>query len=310
MNQAIKLILKPRMKDGVLISDESGDAYVIFEGMPTQEEIEFVNKNDVKNLILIDLYDFSILTCLPQINKLRIICSYAGRKEKHLKVDFSAVYKLRLHSLDLTISPKVLLSERYDCSKQAGLKKLKACFEHIVNLHKIESLESLLVNLHGKLTVLDFLTNKKELKYLNLHNGKFINLNGLSECTSLISLTLKDCEIKTSSEIGALSNLKNLFVASMVYDDIGKSLDKLTMLEYLYLNYNGTLDTVCWLKKMKDLKVFVLYCKVVDGNLEVCDQIPYVKIAIEYAHYNRKNIDLSKKVLGLSISGIPTYVSF
>lgn len=310
MDQVIKLMLKPKMKDGVLISDSNGDMYVVFDGMPTQNEMNFIHKNGVENLILIDVHDFSILNCLPHISKLQIIFSYAGRKEKHLKIDFSPIYKLQLHSLYLNINPKVILSEQYDCLKQVGLKKLQACFEHMVNLHKIESLESLYVDFNGKQRDLDFLANKKNLKYLNLQNGNFLNLKGLSGCTSLISLTLKRCEVKDSDEIGALTNLKNLFIASIIYDDIGRSLDKLTELEYLYLNYNGILDNVRWLKKMKGLKVFILYCKVMDGDLDACDRIPYVKIAIEYSHYNRKNVNLSKKVSGLSVSGIPTYVSF
>lgn len=310
MKQDLKYILKPKLQDGVTIIGDEDEIDVIIEEIPAQEEIDYINKNGIKNLTLIDPKDFSLLDMLPSICNLRILFSYSGRREKYIKIDFSPLYKRNLQSLYFTVNPKIVFSEQYDCFKQTGLKKLQACFAHIHNLDWIETLESLCINFNDNQADLNFLKNKKELKYLILQNGTFLTLKGLSNCESLNSLTLKRCEITNSGEIGALLQLKNLSIKSMVFDDLSKSLCNLTELEYLYLGYNGVLTDVFWLENMHHLNVFINYCKILNGNLECFDHIPYAKLAVEYPHYNRKNSDLSKTVAGLSASGIPTYLSF
>ena len=78
-------------------------------------------------------------------------------------------------------------------------------------------------------------------------------------------------------------------------------------IDYLF---SYKLSDIQWIYNMRKLRVFIVYCKIIDGDLSLCDNIPYVKLGTESSNYNRNNLQLQKKVVGEHVDGIPTYKAF
>ncbi len=310
MKSDLKLILRPIEKDGVLFARRDDCRSVILENIPTEKEIDYIINHNIDSLILIDLKSFDFFEKIRSMDSVQLIFSYFGSRKKNIEIDFSALYQAEIQYLYICASPKLIFLEKYDCLKQKGLCGLHACIDHVVNLDTISTLTSLMLDLNGKsLNEVSF-QSMSALRYLSLKNGSAFDFKNLTVCHELCSLTIKNFEIHNSEGLNQLTSLKNLYVSGIIKKDLSEDISSLSELEYLHLSYNGKLSTIQWLRTMPHLKVFIVYCRVMDGDLSPCDPIPYAKIGTEYSNYNRKNEQLQKVVVGEQIYGIPTYKIF
>ena len=71
-------------------------------------------------------------------------------------------------------------------------------------------------------------------------------------------------------------------------------LEKLENLELLDLSGSNEIPSLSFIRKLKNLKVFVFSVNVLDGDLTPCKDLSYAACVRGRKHYNMKNRDLPK----------------
>lgn len=308
MDRTLKAIYQITVQNYIAFSNT--EKAIVIENILKDCEKDYIKNTKTENIIIIDPLDFRFLNDIDIIKNLHVIFSYLGKKIKTIDIDFSPIYRYELDSFVLLANPKIVFLNPFDCALQTKIKKLKANFLQIRNLDVLKGLKSLSINLCNEKLDLKFLENKSDLEYLVLEDGFSDSLDCIQNCSSLVSLTIKNHHLNSARGLETLTCLKNLYISGIIRDDIGKYLVGLKNLEYVYLGYNGKISSLEFLEQSYDVKVLIIYCKVENGDLTLCDRIPYVKVAVEYPNYNRKNTDLRKEIKTISLYDIPTYIAF
>lgn len=147
-------------------------------------------------------------------------------------------------------------SELDNIDQLIHLQKLKNlsldCSESLANftvLEKLSNLEKIYLDAEG-LKTLDFVSKLKNLDTLCIYGGNLRNLDGLKNCSTLLSLSITYCvDIKDMSAVDGLRNLQEL-VLEIPYGCTAPKLDQLTGLRKLTIN---NMEDCSFLENMSDL---------------------------------------------------------
>lgn len=217
----------------------------------------------------VDILDYSPLYSLPNIKWLR--CEIPTKNNKNMSLDFSRLKELEYLCITGWNAEKNISSAR-------KLKTLYlnsgSCRGALSILQPVCTAENLVIS-DSLITSLSGISCTYRLKRLELSYNK--KLHDISELASLkntlLWLDIDNCNSIT--DFSVLSNLENL--------------------ELLRLSGTQSLPSLDFISKMPKLKCLVLTMNVVDGNMDVCTNIPYVAIK-NRKHFSHKDKEFSKSL--------------
>ncbi len=260
------------------------------------EYVAFIRENRIKCAMLI-LDDFSMLSRVPELEMLDLFPS--NQAPNH--ISYEPVYempKLRM------LSPKTVYGERdrkwteFDCGRLASAKQLEyfsGAGKGIRNLKALTGLKSLLLSGLREPDLRE-VVGSEQLDTLSLLLGKLESLDGLEHSKALKVLSLADCyplrDISALSAVGP--SLQGLMIDNCKNIEDFSVLGELRELRRLSLVGTGRIPSLSFLEKLPKLETLTLTMNVEDGNLQLCDRIPHVRVWPNRRHYNRKAEQFSK----------------
>ena len=287
-----------RPKDAMVIFhpyDAVGDNPVYFRcTKPLEEQIAYINERQVRRAIVVaenveflrqcpsieelwvmpahtgEQFDYAPLYDLPRLRYLRAQTVY-GKKKRVAPIDYSRLPQLQyvyiegkkghLHYETLPELEVLVLD-----SVQTAHKNLSDCFVS-------EKLKELYI-LQADVRSLDGIERAEQLEKLGLYYMRSLtDVSSLADLAgSLRHLTIEACgKISDFSVLNAQHGLRNL-----------------------RLHGSNVLPSLGFLRGMPELRELTFYMKSEDGDLSLCDEIPFVNIQ-NRKHYNRKNEELRKE---------------
>ncbi len=256
------------------------------------EHIEIINKMQLETATII-AEDISFIRKCPSLKHIEILVSETCRDT----FDFSPLYDMpeisSLRCKNEQFGSFWPDSTMIDYSKIKGLKHLWISGKGHLNYQKIKTLETLDMTEMDDKDLLDF--DLPQLKELCMMACKLESLSGIEKFQRLQSVDLcRMRRIRNIDSIGAVSSsLRMLSIENCPKIISFEVLSSLSEMEGLVLNGRNVLSDLDFLKKMSKLRFFHLTMNVLDGNLDLCMNIPYVDVQCK-KHYNRKNKELPK----------------
>lgn len=266
-----------------------------------EEHISYVQKNKVKKAIII-AEDIGFLKQCPSLEYLWIIPALAAED-----FDYSPIYELpnikwlqceTMYGIRAMydVEEKVKVAN-IDYRRLTGVKRLviSGAKGH-QNVSAAENVVSLQFNsgFPASKTLSSF-TPKADLSYFSVCQAPIQSLEGIEDLHSVRRLEL--LYNRRLSDISALRHLRD----SLAYLEINTCgricdfsvLSELTNLEFLTLKGSNTLNNLSFLKELPKLKNLQITMNVKDGDLSLCEMVPYVRIK-NHKHYSHKNTELPK----------------
>ena len=191
--------------------------------------------------------------------------------------------------------PFIIPKMKLDLSKLPTLEYIciDDCF--IENLSEARELKSVQVNCYCKENLQE-LSSLKKLDTLDLTRSKIKSLDGCQQMKKLQCLYLYDN--RSLSDISELEGVKNSLKALRI-ENCAKIkdfsvLEKFENLELLDLSGSNEIPSLSFIRKLKNLKMFVFSVNVLDGDLTSCEDLSYAACVRGRKHYNMKDRDLPK----------------
>lgn len=258
-----------------------------------EEHIQYIQENQFEKAYVV-ADDIAFLRQCPTITSLKIIPAYSAAK-----FDYSPIYdmpNLRELNCQTVYGAKDALKAEVDYSHFPSLQIVYAsgakCHR---NLESIKGLRHLYLR-QGQpasktLTGFDF----SELTELDLCQSPIQSLRGIEQAACLQKLSLSYC--RSLEDVTALVSIGET-LTSLEIESCGKIKDYswlycLPNLENLVLFGSNTLESLNFLENMPNLKSFRFTMNVLDGDLGLCKNVPYVYCK-NRKHYNLKDDDLPK----------------
>ena len=157
----------------------------------------------------------------------------------------------------------------------------------IVNIEKADKLKELYIFNYKESNLAPF-GNIKIEKFL-INHSFITNLNALSECQSLKSVTVENSRYLSSIEgiNSSVDNLEELALRNCKSFSNYSILYKLHNLKDLYLLNCGTMQDTSFFSNLNSLKYGYIDINILDGNVDLLMQMPIIFKNLK--HYNRKN---------------------
>lgn len=258
-----------------------------------EEHIQYIQENQFEKVYVV-ADDIAFLRQCPTITSLKIIPAYSAAK-----FDYSPLYdmpNLKELNCQTVYGHKDALKADIDYSHFPSLQCVYASgAKGHRNLESVKGLRHLYLG-QGQpaskaLIGFDF----SELEKLDLCQSPIRSLNGIDQAACIQKLSLSYC--RSLEDVAALASVGKT-LTSLEIESCGKIKDfswlyHLPNLENLVLFGSNTLPNLGFLESMPNLKSFRFTMNVLDGDLGLCQNIPYVYCK-NRKHYNLKNEDLPK----------------
>lgn len=261
--------------------------------------VKFINEKQLEEAI-VWVQDLSFLLRCPTLKRLDIAppIGYEG------DMDYSPLYQLpRIQALQCAAYNEEwdeYFSE-IDYSKINGLECLMVqVSKGMKNFEKIPTLKSLFIsNFKGRNRDLTDMFCSEQLDVLVMISCGIKSLRGLDQSKKMERMSFSYC--RSLEDISELVKAKDT-LKSLEIDTCGKIkdfsvLEDLENLEELKLIGNNTIPNLNFLKKMKNLRVFIFSMNVADGDLNPCMDIPTVSCVRYRRHYNIKEKELPHAII-------------
>ena len=258
-----------------------------------EEHIQYIQENQFEKVYVV-ADDIAFLRQCPTITSLKIIPAYSAAK-----FDYSPLYdmpNLKELNCQTVYGHKDALKADVDYSHFPSLQCVYASgAKGHRNLESVKGLRHLYLG-QGQpaskaLIGFDF----SELEKLALCQSPIRSLNGIDQAACIQKLSLSYC--RSLEDVAALASVGKT-LTSLEIESCGKIKDfswlyHLPNLENLVLFGSNTLPNLGFLESMPNLKSFRFTMNALDGDLGLCQNIPYVYCK-NRKHYNLKNEDLPK----------------
>lgn len=258
-----------------------------------QEHIQYIQENQFEKVYIV-ADDIAFLRQCPTITSLKIIPAYSAAK-----FDYSPIYhmpNLKELNCQTVYGHKNALKADVEYSHFPSLQCVYASgAKGHRNLESVKGLRHLYLG-QGQpasklLTGFDF----SELEKLDLCQSPIRSLNGIDQAACIQKLSLSYC--RSLEDVAALASVGKT-LTSLEIESCGKIKDfswlyHLPNLENLVLFGSNTLPNLSFLDSMPNLKSFRFTMNVLDGDLGLCKNVPYVYCK-NRKHYNLKDEDLPK----------------
>ena len=258
-----------------------------------EEHIQYIQENQFEKVYVV-ADNIAFLRQCPTITSLKIIPAYSAAK-----FDYSPIYhmpNLKELNCQTVYGHKDALKADVDYSHFPSLQCVYASgAKGHRNLESVKGLRHLYLG-QGQpasklLTGFDF----SELEKLDLCQSPIRSLNGIDQAACIQKLSLSYC--RSLEDVAALASVGKT-LTSLEIESCGKIKDfswlyHLPNLENLVLFGSNTLPNLSFLDSMPNLKSFRFTMNVLDGDLGLCKNVPYVYCK-NRKHYNLKDEDLPK----------------
>ena len=258
-----------------------------------EEHIQYIQENQFDKVYIV-ADDIAFLRQCPTITSLKIIPAYSAAK-----FDYSPLYdmpNLKELNCQTVYGHKDALKADVDYSHFSSLQCVYASgAKGHRNLESVKGLRHLYLG-QGQpaskaLIGFDF----SELEKLDLCQSPIRSLNGIDQAACIQKLSLSYC--RSLEDVAALASVGKT-LTSLEIESCGKIKDfswlyHLPNLENLVLFGSNTLPNLSFLDSMPNLKSFRFTMNVLDGDLGLCKNVPYVYCK-NRKHYNLKDEDLPK----------------
>lgn len=260
LEEHIHLIQEQNIRRAIVIAEDIS----FLRQCPSLESLHVIPANSAS------AFDYSPLYDLPRLCELDCCTLYGSSENKHAEIDYSRL----LHLESLTVNGA------------KGHLHLEAV-HHLRRLHLGQGQP-----VSGTLAALD----TSALETLDLCQSTLHSLKGLESNRSLQKLSISHC--RSLTDISSLSALGGT-LTSLEIESCGRiadftALHDLTHLEELTLYGTNSLPDLSFLKRMSQLRSLRFTMNVLDGDLSLCQTIPFV-FCRNRKHYNLKNEDLPKQ---------------
>lgn len=258
-----------------------------------EEHIQYIQENQVEKVYVV-AEDIAFLRQCPTITSLKIIPAHSAAT-----FDFSPLYdmpNLKELNCQTVYGHKDALKADVEYNHFPSLQCVYASgAKGHRNLESVKGLRHLYLG-QGQpaskaLTGFDF----SELEKLDLCQSPIRSLNRIDQAACIQKLSLSYC--RSLEDVAALASVGKT-LTSLEIESCGKIKDfswlyHLPNLENLVLFGSNTLPNLGFLESMPNLKSFRFTMNVLDGDLGLCKNVPYVYCK-NRKHYNLKDEDLPK----------------
>jgi len=212
-------------------------------------------------------------------------CSYGIRTATQLK-------GLAIYDDEDRINTKY----KIDLSNLINLEQFSGSYLLVNNLERLVSLKTIALRKFNKEN-LESLYKLNNIDTLDLTLSKIKSLSGIENLNNMQCLYLY--YNRNLCDISALSLVKNT-LKTLVIENCPKIMDfsvlnELEELEHLRLLGKNDIPDLSFLRNMKKLKTLIISMNVVDGDLSLCLDIPYVFIQKGRKHYNYSDKHMRKE---------------
>lgn len=271
-----------------------GSSMFGFSQRTLDEHIQLINEYQLKKSIII-CNDLSFILQCPSLKKIAI---YPDNNSGN-NFDYSPLYQmpniLELHCCT-TYGHNDCFHTTVDYSKVNGLLSIAAAGTDQVGYNLVPKLETLWLSNDRKHKDFQQISCSSRLKEVTLLNCGVQSLHGIDRHKGLESLSLH--YLRSLRDISALNSiadtLKLLSIENCPRLSDFSALYNLIKLEHLHLYGGNDIPKLDFLRNMTNLRTFCITMNVVDGDLGLCTNIPYVSCK-DRKHYNMKDRDLPKK---------------
>lgn len=289
---------KSNVKDAIVVHNPA-DAIVVSpvflrSRKSLEEHIDYIRSNNIRKAYIV-ADDINFLTQCPSLEYLEVLPSINAQN-----FDYSPLYEmpnlkwLACHTTT-GLDDHCVGSIDYSCIK--GIKKLGICYaEGHLNVAQAGDVLSLYFEFgYPKAKNLQNTIPGKELRSFAVCQAPIQSLDGIESAKRLQKLEL--AYNRSLKDISALHHLRKS-LAYLEIDTCGKIRDfsvlsELRNLEFLTLKGSNTLPNLSFISEMPKLKYLCLTMNVVDGDLSLCEQLPYVRIK-NRKHYSHNDVGLPK----------------
>lgn len=258
-----------------------------------EEHIQYIQENQLEKVYIV-AEDISFLRQCPSVMSVKIIPAYSAAK-----FDYAPIYdmpNLRELNCQTVYGAKDALKAEVDYSQFTSLQNVYASgAKGHRNLESVKGLRHLYLG-QGQpaskvLTGFDF----SKLAEFDLCQSPIRSLDGIEQASWLQKLSLSYC--RSLEDVAALVSVGET-LTSLEIESCGKIKDfsflyHFPNLENLVLFGSNTLPNLNFLERMPKLKSFRFTMNILDGDLELCKNVPYVYCK-NRKHYNLKDEDLPK----------------
>lgn len=287
-----------KVKDAIVIHNPT-DALIVSpvflrSRKSLDEHIAYINRNNIKKALIV-ADDIRFLTRCPGLEYLQIFPSVTAQE-----FDYSPLYEMPnlkwiVCKTTTGLNDDVVASIDYSRLKGVQYLGISHSGGH-VNVDQAGDVISLYFDFGFPNA--DNLLNSipgKVLRNFSVCQAPIRSLDGIETAHQLQRLEL--CHNRRLTDISALRHLSSS-LAFLEIDTCGKICDfsvlsELHNIEFLTLKGSNTLKDLSFLKDMPKLQYLHLTVNVEDGDLHLCEQVPYVRIK-NRKHYSHKDADLPK----------------
>ena len=299
-----------KVKDAIVIWNPS-DAMIVTPVLPRskktlEEHIAYIQSNNIKKAIVAA----EDIAFLQQCTGLEYLMVYPALSAENF--DYSPLYEM----------PNI---KWLQCKTMYGLKAMYNVKETVkvsdLDYSRFPNLKVLIIDGEKGHQNVQAAGTVETLAFVSDYPGSR-NLSGFVPGESLVSFSIANSPIQTLDGIETASKLRRLELScnrkltdisalrhlrhSLAYleiDSCGKISDfsvlsELQALECLILKGTNTLADLSFLKDLPKLKNLTFEMNVSDGDLSLCEHIPYVSIK-NRKHYSHKDSDLPKGYIDL-----------
>ena len=268
---------------------------IVHTGQSLSEQIDFVNRYKIEKAIVVT-DNISFITKCPTLKYIDVIPMNGSGNG----FDFSPLYNMpEIKSLCCRTRYGIReeFSSQVDYSQIRGLEKISISDKGHKNYNKIETLKTLGISDFNEADLTQLFVSKV-LDTLCMIQCKTKTLNGIQQSEKMQCLYLH--YNRSLQDISALKEIKGTLRALRIENcpaiDDFSVLGELENLELLELSGSNELPDLGFLKRMKNLKTFILNMNVNDGDLSPCLDLSYACSLKNRKHYNLKNAELPKGI--------------
>lgn len=289
-----------KTKDAIVICNPSDSVCIapafLRSKKTLEEHIRYVQEHQLKKAMIV-AEDINFLRQCPSLEYLYVIPALSA-----VDFDFSPLYdmpNIRWLQCDTVYGPEENRVSHIDYSKIRGLQRLAVTGAK--GHHQVASIKDLKIlylnNGQPVSKTLEGAFHGSVLEELDICQSPICSLDGLEQAKKLRQLGLS--YNRKLEDISALSNVKDTLV-TLEIEACGKIRDfsvlyELRNLENLRLIGSNILPNLNFIRNMPNIKSFIFMMNTVDGNLSMCEQIPYVAIK-NRKHYSHKDKEFSKQI--------------
>lgn len=286
-------VTKPyNVYDGLLIKVKCADNESSFRYLESskslQEHIDYFNGHKLEKAYIFT-EDLAILRELKTLKYLTLVLPGESKS-----IDYTPLYDMQnLKSLSITTSDDEPLSNPINCSNLKALEFFSVNGHNIINVSSLSNIKTLLISNDPSDNLYEIFSSMS-IDTLMMTQCKVRSLDGIEQSNNMQCLYLY--YNRRLEDISALRSVKSTLRALRI-ENCSKIKDfsvlsELENLEHLMLCGSNVLQSLSFIKCMKNLKTFVFDFNVLDGNLSACKNLFYV-----YSGRNRKHFNMNDKEL-------------